>query len=320
MTSRRRARHSSSERRIQAPRFGKRFVDLAYRHPARRANGKPGEVDLHADRAPPCPHQPIVDAGAGQHDSPRLRLRRRARRPVRPPKISLSAAGAVIRRATGTPSRATSPSIHVSTSLMSVVTSFPAGEIGLAERNRHCPGTLSEQSLRPQVAGIVRDGQYRRRELDGEPRAAGLVFRPGAGSDSRAFRIDDDPEALTEPFAALRRDLLHRVGARLAVDRDGRSQREAPAEERNRQELLLGDVGKRREEQGEGERFPRGAVLRHHDVRRRRNVLGADDAVPYPAYPARAPQIRAAPRRRDAVHRHARNPEQSAASPRHRPA
>ncbi len=157
----------------------------------------------------------------------------------------------------------------------------------------------------------MRDGHDRHAELARETRPAGLVLRARAGLDPRPLRIDDDPESLGEALAPLLGDLLHRVHAGLAVDRDRRGEREAPAEERDRQKLLLGDVGERREEPRERQRFPGRAVLRHHDVRRAgRNVFGADHAMADPADPARAPQIRLAPRGGDPEHRHARDPEQ----------
>src|SRR5690242_20985918 len=113
-------------------------------------------------------------------------------------------------------------------------------------------------------------------------------MRPGSGADARAFRIDDDPETLGEAFAALLRHLSHRVLAGLAIDRDRRSQREAPAEERNRKQLLLRDEGEWRENKVERQGLPGRRVLRHDDVRRRAggNVLHADDAVPDAADPA----------------------------------
>ena len=126
---------------------------------------------------------------------------------------------------------------------MSASGSLPVGRYRLADGHRDRAGLLAEDAFRPQVPGVVRDRNHRHVERDGEARAAGLVLGARAGPDARAFRINDDPESLLEAFAALRGDLLHRVNAGLAVDGDRRGQREAPAEERDRQQLLLRHIG-----------------------------------------------------------------------------
>src|SRR5205807_10529402 len=123
-----------------------------------------------------------------------------------------------------------------------------------------------------------------------------------------AFGIDDDPESLRETGASLVNHLLHRVVTGLTINRDRRRERESPTEKRNGKELLLGHERKRREIQIERQRFERRAVLRHHDMRRRRNVFAADDAPADPAYPTRGKEVDAAPVARDQIARYSRQP------------
>src|SRR6185369_497942 len=161
------------------------------------------------------------------------------------------------------------------------------------ERYRDGTGPFVQGALRPKIAGIMRDWKHRHAELDREACAARLVFGARAGPDPRALGIDDEPESLPEALAALPHNLLHRVGAGLPVDRDRRGERERPAKERDRQQLLLGDEGEMREVLVEGERLPRRAVLGHDDMRRHvaacRNVSGADRTIANAADPARTP-------------------------------
>ncbi len=156
----------------------------------------------------------------------------------------------------------------------------------------------------------MRDRQDRRAHLDGEARGARLVARAAGDRYSRALRVEHDPEALREALAGLRRDLPHRILAGLAVDRDRRGEPERPAEERQRQQLLLGDVGERRQQTREEQRLPRRAVLAGDDLRRVADVLHADDAVADAADPARRPEVHRAPPRDEAVARQRRQPEE----------
>src|SRR5213078_4416945 len=124
-------------------------------------------------------------------------------------------------------------------------------------------------------------------------------------------RVDDDPETLREPLASLFGDLLHRILARLAIDDDRRGERERPAEERNRQQLFLGDERERRKQEIERQRLPGRRMLGHHDVRAvaRRNILSADDAVPDAADNSRGGEIERAPPGDELEARHWRKPE-----------
>src|SRR5215813_2862186 len=47
-------------------------LDLADRHPVRRADSEPRQADLHADRAAPRPEEPIVDGLSDEHDATKL--------------------------------------------------------------------------------------------------------------------------------------------------------------------------------------------------------------------------------------------------------
>src|SRR4030095_7056308 len=147
------------------------------------------------------------------------------------------------------------------------------------------------------MAGIMRHWNDRYAKCDRQPGSAGLVVRTCARPDARASRVDDDPEALPESLAPLLGDLLHRVLARLAVDGDRRGKGECPAEERNRQQLLLRDKCQRRKQEIERERFPGGRMLGYDDVRpiARRNVLASDDPMADPAEHPRSGEIQRAP-------------------------
>ena len=212
------------------------------------------------------------------------------------------------------PSRATSSSIQSRLPAVSVAMSLPSGEIGGPIDSVIVPGPLAEQSLRPQVAGVVRDRQDRRRQARSRAaRRRSCSFARVPAADARALGIDDDPEALREALAALLRDLLHRVRAGLAVDRDRRGEREAPAEERDRQQLLLGDERERREVEVERERLPRRAVLATSRCAASAGMFSA------PITRQRMPQIQRAPHRLTRhqlaamlVARHARQPRTAA--------
>src|SRR2546430_17735356 len=146
---------------------------------------------------------------------------------------------------------------------------------------------------------------------DRQPCSAGLVVCTRAGADTRPLRVDDDPETLREPLATLFGDLLHRILARLAIDDDRRGERERPAEERNRQQLFLGDERERRKQEIERQRLPGRRMLGHHDVRAvaRRNILSADDAVPDAADNSRGGEIERAPPGDELEARHWRKAE-----------
>src|SRR5437870_374230 len=145
-----------------------------------------------------------------------------------------------------------------------------------------------------------------------EPRAAGLVVRARPRANPGAFRIDDDPETLRETLAPLLGNLLHCVLPRLAVDRDRRGEREGPAEERYRKQLLLGDEGQRGEQKIQLQGLPGRRVLGHDDMRRgaRRDVLHADDAMADAADPARAEEHEPAPADDEPEPRQSRQPEE----------
>ena len=274
--------------------LAQRALDLGERHPARRAHREAVEVDLHADRAPARADQPVVDVLALQatavasRRSRRLRSRARVTSPLpsRPPAAP---------RAAGSPSRSTSASIHASTSRVSAAGSLPRASIGAPIDSVTVPGRLPNTPFGHSQPALCAIGSTRRVHRQREARAARLVLRAAARADARALGIDHDPEALAEALAALLDDLLHRVLAAPAVDRDRRGEAERPAEERDRQQLLLRDVGHRRAELGEEERLPGRAVLAQDHVRRRRPVLEADHPVADAADHARGPQVDLAP-------------------------
>src|SRR5215831_15689992 len=114
-------------------------------------------------------------------------------------------------------------------------------------------------------------------------------MRARSGAYARALGVNHDPETLADALASLLDDLFHRILARLAIDGDRRGEREGPAEEWYRQQLLLRDEGERRKEEIERERLPGRRMLGHHDVRlfAWRDVLRADHAIPDAADPAR---------------------------------
>ncbi len=144
--------------------LGERRLDLADRHPARRADGEPGQPDLHADRAPARADEPVVDLLAGEHDATQLAVFARSdRRPdacrgrCRASASGRSSeavrcgstAGAGARDHAGTPSgrpsRATSASIQSSTSAISVCASLPDEAIGFPIDTVSVPGRLPKR-------------------------------------------------------------------------------------------------------------------------------------------------------------------------------
>ena len=176
------ARAGSSRARAR-----QRGLDLADRHPARRAHGEAGEVDLHADRAPARADQPVVDALAGERDAARSHVVAARRRAAAEGVPSRSRAISVARRHAEARDLALDPASRLRRERLRVL----AGRRDRrAERDRHRARPLAEDALRPQLAGIVRDRDDRHAELDGEPRAAGLVLGARAGADPRAFRVD----------------------------------------------------------------------------------------------------------------------------------
>src|SRR6185369_2931133 len=105
------------------------------------------------------------------------------------------------------------------------------------DRHGHRARPLAKHALRPQIAGIMRHRNDRDAKRDRQACAAALVVRARPGPDSRAFRVDDDPESLAQALASLRDKLTHRIVSRLPIDRYRGRQGERPAEEWNRQQL-----------------------------------------------------------------------------------
>src|SRR6185369_4139289 len=121
---------------------------------------------------------------------------------------------------------------------------------GLDERpdhDLHAAGVLPEGVARPILAGVVRERQDRRAGSRREHRAADAVAPGLARGDARAFGKDRYPHSLPEALGALLHDLVARAVPARAVDGDAANGEEAPAHEREPQELLLDDPALRRE-------------------------------------------------------------------------
>src|SRR5437588_440698 len=88
--------------------LSQRKLDLAYRHPRRRAHAEPALIDLHADGSAPRSIEAVVDALVAQRDAAHASG-----------VASAGQARGVTRGSSGFPSRATSSSIQASTSLIS---------------------------------------------------------------------------------------------------------------------------------------------------------------------------------------------------------
>ncbi len=272
--SRLRPRHSASVWTTQSARSIERQLDFAQRHPARRANDQAAMVDQHADRAAAGADQPIVDLLPGEHhaacaafadvgaggrsaaralgarpaDCPAARPRSRSRsRPRR-------SAAACRRLRVGSAGRSTPSPCRP------VCRTRP-----WATDSRHY--APPERSVRRAPSPAVH-----RRSCSGRACPPGCAFLPGRRRSRSPAATARGPASTICVIASL---------PGLAVDGYRRGQREGPAEERDRQELLLGDERERRKQEIERQRLPGRAVLRHHDVRiaSRRDVLGADGAM-----------------------------------------
>ena len=145
------------------------------------------------------------------------------------------------------------------------------------------------------VAGVVRDRDDRHVHRDREARAARLVLRARAGADARALGIDDDPEALREALAALRRRSasIASVPALRSIVIGEASAKPQPKNGIDSSSFLATNAS--------GGKYRLSAsvshvelCLRHHDVRMRarvvRDVLEAVDLPADAADRARAPR------------------------------
>src|SRR5688500_8985227 len=79
---------------------------------------------------------------------------------------------------------------------------------------------LEKRIARPAFTGVMRDGHRGYAGLHGEPRATRLIAAVCAGRRPRAFRENDDREALLQPRPSLFQRLAQRTHAGAAVDRD----------------------------------------------------------------------------------------------------
>src|SRR5262249_11871087 len=114
--------------------FAERELDFAQRNPRWCADREPALVDEHADRPAARAKQAVSDDAAGKLDGPRARVGSGQAR-VLPPGCN------------GLPSRATSSSIQVSTSIISCCTSLPSGLTGRPIETVITPGRLPRTPL-----------------------------------------------------------------------------------------------------------------------------------------------------------------------------
>src|SRR5258706_2680548 len=116
-----------------------------------------------------------------------------------------------------------------------------------ADHDLHRAALLPEGVARPVLPGVMRDRQDRRAGARREERAADAVAPDLSRRDARALREDRHPVAFLQALGALLDDLLARAAAARAVDGDGADRPQAPADEREPEELLLDDPALRRE-------------------------------------------------------------------------
>src|SRR5574343_661845 len=136
---------------------------------------------------------------------------------------------------------------------------------------------------RPQFAGIVRDRHNLAADMRCQVGATGLVALFLPRCDPGAFREDDDVETLLQALAPLGDDLIERILASVAVDRDHFHGRQPPAEEGNLEQFLLEDenaVGAARHAVLQGHGFPGRLVLGQDDAGFLGHVFLADDLGP----------------------------------------
>ncbi len=174
------------------------------------------------------------------------------------------------------------------------------------DAHRDRAGALEKRVARPEQARVVRHRHDRRAARRGEPRAAELIGTALARTHAGALRKYHDPEALLEPFTAAPRDGPQSRDAARAVDGDRAHQREAPAEERDPQELALEHMHLRRKDQLERQRLPRRLVLGENHRRARRQVLAPFDAPADAEQRGGEPDDQARPAGNDLVAQHAR--------------
>src|SRR5687768_8018711 len=188
-----------------------------------------------------------------------------------------------------------------------------------ADHHLHAAGVLAERVTRPVFARIVRHRQDGRAGTHREQRSADAVAPDLARSDARALGENRHPHSLREAPPALLHDLVARAVAAGAVDRDAADRVEAPADERQPEQLALDDPALRREAALHEERLPGRLVLGHRDHGIVRNVfpafhLAGDGEAPFDPFEhhrrvvageeaARPPAEEPPERHEDAVHR-----------------
>ena len=137
---------------------------------------------------------------------------------------------------------------------------------------------LHPAAARPVVTRVVRD-----RARSCSPRARRAARRSLRTCASRRRRRECLPGRSGSTCPSRSRCVpcsitcVHRRGAGLAIDRDRLQAAHGPADQRDPHQLALQHPRLRRKDRGLRDRFPRGRMLPHRDVRAGRDVLAALD-------------------------------------------
>src|SRR5690606_15483915 len=166
---------------------------------------------------------------------------------------------------------------------------FTFGIHRCADNHLNGARAFAPAGFRPELAGIVGDGQNRQAGIYRQSRATARELADLPWGNARAFGEHQHPGALLEAFVALLGQLLERRLGVAAVDGDGLEQRHAPAEERHVQQFALDHLAERFEIGGEEEGFPGALVVGEDHAGALGDVLHAAhfiaDADDYPGQP-----------------------------------
>ena len=141
------------------------------------------------------------------------------------------------------------------------------------------PGLLEEGIAAPEFTRIERYRQNQGTGFDAQMGAADLEAPLMAGRGARAFGEDDDRIAFVEPVATLVNQLLQRIFAGAAIDRNHRDYGQRPAEERQLLELFFPDVEHQREDFLQNQRLPSRLMFAQDNNRLGRNILATTQLI-----------------------------------------
>ncbi|MNI54251.1 hypothetical protein D3C73_1091390 [compost metagenome] len=131
----------------------------------------------------------------------------------------------------------------------------------------------------PELAGVMRDRQHRKRCIDRQCRAATGELADAAVGNPGALGEYQHPDAILQQFIALLRHMLERGLGVVAIDGDRSQHGHGPAEKRYVQQRALEHLAQRFEIGREEERFPGALMVRLNHAGLIGHVLGAFDFI-----------------------------------------